>query len=101
VDVLLLALADHIATHGPDVQPERWSRRIQAVNRLLTEYWTRLAKGVAPAPLVSGDDLIAELELAPGPRVGELLEAIREAQSAGEIATREEALRLASSLVVG
>ena len=29
VDVLLLALADHIATHGPDVQPERWGRRVE------------------------------------------------------------------------
>lgn len=95
VDVLLLALADHVATHGPDVQPDRWGRRIEAARTLLTEYWARLAKGVAPSPLVSGDDLMAELGLAPGQRIGELLEAIREAQAAGEIATREEALALA------
>ncbi len=100
VDVLLLALADHIATHGPDIQPDRWSRRIEAARVLLTEYWTRLAKGVAPLPLVSGDDLMAELGLAPGQRVGELLEAIREAQAAGEIATREDALELAESLIL-
>jgi len=98
VDVLLLALADHIATHGPDVQPERWNRRISAVNVLLSEYWARLAKGVAPAPLVTGDDLMAELGLAPGKRIGELLEAIREAQAAGEIASRQDALELAKSL---
>jgi tRNA nucleotidyltransferase/poly(A) polymerase len=95
VDVLLLALADHIATHGPDVQPERWGRRIQAISKLLAEYWARLAEDVAPPPLVSGHDLMSELGLYPGKRIGELLEAIREAQAAGEVATREEALALA------
>ncbi len=99
VDVVLLALADHIATHGPDVQPERWARRIEAASKLLAEYWTRLAKDVAPTLLVSGDDLMAELGLPPGKRIGELLEAIREAQAAGEVGTREDALRLAKSLV--
>jgi putative nucleotidyltransferase with HDIG domain len=95
VDVLLLALADHIATHGPDVQPERWGRRIQATGELLAEYWARLAEDVAPLPLVSGHDLMSELGLPPGKRIGELIEAIREAQAAGEIATREAALALA------
>jgi len=31
----------------------------------------------------------------PGPKIGELLEAVREAQASGEIATREEALSFA------
>ncbi len=99
VDVVLLALADHVATHGPDAQPERWARRIEAASKLLAEYWIRLAKGVAPTSLVSGDDLMAELGLPPGKRIGELLEAIREAQAAGEVGTRGEAIMLARRLV--
>jgi hypothetical protein len=43
---------------------------------------------------------MSELGLRPGKRVGELLEAIREAQAAGEIATPEDALALAKSLAV-
>jgi putative nucleotidyltransferase with HDIG domain len=99
VDVLLLALADHIATHGSDVDPDRWGRRIQATGELLAEYWARLAKEVAPAPLVSGSDLMSELGLSPGKRIGELLEAIREAQAAGEVATREQAFALARNIM--
>ena len=95
VDVLLLALADHIATHGPDVQTERWGKRIRTTGELLAEYWARLAENVAPPLLVSGHDLMSELGLPPGKRIGELLEAIREAQSAGEVLTRQEALALA------
>ena len=100
VDVLLLALADHIATHGPDVQTERWGRRIRTTGELLAEYWARLAENVAPPLLVSGHDLMSDLGLPPGKRIGELLEAIREAQAAGEIATRENALALARRLII-
>jgi poly(A) polymerase len=50
-----------------------------------------------PPPLVRGDDLIA-LGLKPGPRIGELLEAIQTAQLEGEITTRAQAFELLKSL---
>jgi hypothetical protein len=48
----------------------------------------------APA-LLTGDDIMRDLGLEPGRRVGELLELVREAHSVGEISTRDEALLLA------
>jgi putative nucleotidyltransferase with HDIG domain len=51
-----------------------------------------------PARLVRGDDLIA-MGLAPGPRIGELLEAVQTAQLEGEIKTRMEALELLRTLL--
>ena len=36
-----------------------------------------------------------ELNLQPGKMIGEMLEAIREAQAMGEVSTREQALELA------
>jgi poly(A) polymerase len=44
-----------------------------------------------PAPLVTGDDLIA-LGLAPGPRFKEILSSMEDAQLEGRLTTREEAL---------
>jgi hypothetical protein len=41
---------------------------------------------------------MAELHLAEGPEIGRLLETLREAQAAGEVNTREEALALARRL---
>jgi hypothetical protein len=43
--------------------------------------------------LISGHDLIDILGMRPGPELGQLLEALREAQAEGEVVTREEALR--------
>ena len=51
-----------------------------------------------PARLVRGDDLIA-MGLRPGPRIGELLEAVQTAQLEGEIKTRAEALELLKTML--
>lgn len=47
---------------------------------------------IDPPKLLDGSTLVAALGLEPGPWVGRLLEGIREAQAAGEIHTRDEAL---------
>ena len=52
---------------------------------------------IIPPPLVTGRDLIA-LGLKPGPRFGEILEAVQTAQLDGEIKDRAGALRLLQTL---
>jgi hypothetical protein len=50
---------------------------------------------VSPPALITGHDLMSELGLAPGPRVGQLLEAVREAQVVGDVTDRDGALEFA------
>jgi poly(A) polymerase len=94
IDTLFLSLADHLATAGPRVNSEGWRQHVALVNYILV---TRLQEEavLVPPRLMRGEELMAELGLSPGPLVGELLELIREAQAAGEIKTREEALAVA------
>jgi len=101
IEVALLALADHLAVWGPNLQPERWAWRVEGARTLLSHYFQRREETIAPPRLVGGDELLAELGLTGGPQVGRLLEGIREAQAAGEVRTREEALALARRLVGG
>jgi tRNA nucleotidyltransferase/poly(A) polymerase len=93
VEVLLHALADHQATYAPDVEDEQWPRLVALVARMLDDYW-RQSERIAPEPLIGGRDLLRAFDLQPGPRIGELLETVREAQVAGEVRSREEALAL-------
>jgi len=95
VDVVLLALADHLATWGPNLDEECWVQRLEVAETLLTHWFEHHEETVSPPPLLTGDDLMAELDLEPGPQIGRLLEAVREAQAAGEVRTRQEALALA------
>ncbi|MEJ2208650.1 MAG: HD domain-containing protein [Anaerolineae bacterium] len=93
VDVVLHALADHRATFAPDVKDEEWPPLVALSARMLGDYWQRRQR-VTPEPLVSGHDLLRTFDLEPGPHIGDLLEAVREAQVAGEVHTREQALAL-------
>lgn len=101
VDVTLLTIADRLAARGTG--PVASEQMVEAHLTLATEMidaaldWQREGP---PAPLLRGDELAAELGLDPGPRLGELLRELEAAQYAGEVTTREQALRLARSASV-
>jgi tRNA nucleotidyltransferase/poly(A) polymerase len=96
------ALADAAATNGP---PE-WERGISPT---LIEFVEWLAGRIdrqhrriqSGPPLVNGRDIMDRFNLPPSPYIGRLLEAVREAQAAGEIETRADALKLVRDKVAG
>ncbi|MBC7237348.1 MAG: CCA tRNA nucleotidyltransferase [Chloroflexi bacterium] len=63
-----------------------------ARSELLFSAWFRhRQEWLCPPPLLSGHDITTMLALRPGPKVGELLEALREAQVQGLVRTPQEA----------
>ena len=97
VDVTLLSVADRLATRGDRAQ-ESIDAHLAVARQMLPEALRWRADG-PPAPLLRGDELARELGIATGPRVGELLAALSEAQFTGEVATREQAVAHARALV--
>jgi tRNA nucleotidyltransferase/poly(A) polymerase len=97
VEIGLLSLADMVATWGPALPSRRWLRRLDVVTTLLSAFFQQ-SEIVAPSPLLNGHELMDALGLSPGPEVGRLLEAIREAQATGEVKSPEAALALAAKL---
>jgi hypothetical protein len=97
VDICLLSLADLLATQGAELPAEPWANHLEVVRHLLEAWWERPEESISPPLLLNGDELMKELEISPGPQVGRLLEAIREAQATGQISTRPEALAVARS----
>jgi poly(A) polymerase len=91
IDILYLSLADHLATRGPNLNLSGWREHARLVDYVLAQH-AEQEKLVTPARLVTGHDLINIFNMKPGPRMGQLLESVREAQASGELATREEAL---------
>jgi hypothetical protein len=65
---------------------------------LLTSY-IRECSTILPPRLVRADELMSRLRLQPGPILGQLLEAIAEAQADGLIHSREEAILLARDYI--
>jgi poly(A) polymerase len=90
VDVTLLSMADRLATRG-----DRAVEAIDAHMRLAREVLVdalRWHEQGPPQPLLRGDEITRDLAIAPGPRIGELLARLAEAQYAGELSTHDEAL---------
>jgi hypothetical protein len=98
VDGVFLALAGFLAGYVGPPPAEAWNEWLDAASTLLRAYFETPAEAVNPPPLVTGDDLMAQLGLPPGPRIGALLEAVREAQAAGEVTDPAAALELARQL---
>ena len=95
-ETCLLSLADNRAK---GLAGKRWRALVSGVSRLLEGYLVLYSQLVEPPPLVRGTDVLERTGGEPGPWVGSVLEAISEAQAAGEVTTREEALALVSGLV--
>jgi putative nucleotidyltransferase with HDIG domain len=90
VDVTLLSACDRLATRG--AKSERAIEEHLALARAMLGDALRWREQGPPAPLLRGDELADALGVAPGPRIGELLARLAEAQFAGRVRTREQAL---------
>jgi poly(A) polymerase len=92
LDLILLTLADLRATHGNNLKQETWSAALDVCRIFLENYWEHPEEVVSPPRILDGNDVMCELGLAPGPRVGEVLETIREGQATGKVSTRQDAI---------
>ncbi|RLA83909.1 MAG: hypothetical protein DRG40_06355, partial [Deltaproteobacteria bacterium] len=84
--LLLLGLAEVEAKEGSEGERDAYlelSRRILSL--------MRQEEVISPPKLIGGRDLM-EMGYSPGPRMGEILEAVRQRQIEGLIRTRQEAL---------
>jgi len=91
IDILFLSLADHLATRGPNLNLAQWKEHARVVEYVLAQRFQEESV-VVPPKLIDGHDLINIFGMSPGPEIGKLLEVVREAQAAGELATRQQAL---------
>lgn len=98
IDILFLSLADHLATRGPHLDLSGWQQHTKLVEYVLSQS-QKEEEVITPSKLIDGHDMMSTFGLEPGPRIGELLETVREMQAAGEITTREEALMAVQRLL--
>jgi poly(A) polymerase len=90
IDLLYLCLADHLAARASALDIDEWREHCRTAEYVLDKHFTATDK-VAPPKVLDGHDIMSIFNLEPGPKVGRLLEELKEAQAAGEITTREEA----------
>ncbi len=99
-ELTLFAIADCVGKRGAHTGAEDCAPSTAIARHLLVEYYARFEQSIAPPALITGRDVVA-IGVKPGPRIGAILEAVREAQMIGEVGSRDEALALARRLAEG
>jgi putative nucleotidyltransferase with HDIG domain len=93
VDVTLLTIADRLSARGagPLARPEMVAAHLDLAREMIAAAldWRRDGP---PVPLLRGDELATELDIEPGPELGELIGELEAAQYAGEVSDRAGAL---------
>ena len=97
-DVLLIAMADSLASCGPAV-PHGWHKRFMGFCADLLHRTFYDPNSLIPEPLLNGEEIMKLLGLEEGPIIGKLLRAIQEAQVEGRVQSKEDALEFAKNLL--
>jgi len=91
VGVVLLSLADLLGKRTPPINQELLKIRVDIARTLLEATFESPHNSFSPNPLLRGDEITRELGIEPGPEIGQLLEALTEAQVTQEVRTKAEA----------
>ncbi len=92
IDNILIAQADRLSAQGPEITKEIVEENISALNKLL-DFYLQAQETIKPLPkLLDGNDVMTILNIKPSPILGQILNALHEAQISGDINTKEEAI---------
>ncbi|MBD9223673.1 CCA tRNA nucleotidyltransferase [bacterium] len=98
VDNIILAKADRLSARGVDITEEIVNTNISGLDKLLDFYLSK-KDSLAPLPkLIDGREIMEILNIKPSPNLGEIINAINEAQLNGDITTHEEAVNYIKNL---
>ena len=95
ISTLYLNMADYLAARGPLLERGEWREHCELMAYILNANF----ENPATSRLITGTDVMDRFSIAPGPLIGEVLEAVNEAHATGEVETSEEALRLVGRLL--
>ena len=98
IPAIILSMADSEAKLGPLSNARTRQAFFRWARELVKSYYSHFRHKLDEPPLLTGHDLIS-LGVVPGPELGSVLKRIREAQDAGSIADKEEAVALAQELL--
>lgn len=98
IDLIAIAHADRLSARGPDITEEMVESNINGLKNLLNRY-LELKNSIKPLPkLLSGNEIMAILNIKPSPELGQIIELLKEAQISSEVITKDDAIKYIKSL---
>ena len=99
IDAIILAQADRFSARGPEITDEIVERNITSLNMLL-RFYLEARETLKPLPkLLDGNDVMKILNIKPSKKLGDIMNALHEAQISGDVTTKEHAVEFIKTLV--
>jgi hypothetical protein len=98
IAMLLVSLGDHLTYLTPKQRGKKRSDHEKTTVLMVNRYYNAREK-IVPPKLITGHDVMTAFKLPPSPYIGELLEAVTDAQSDGTVKTKEDAMAFLSTYV--
>jgi poly(A) polymerase len=98
IPLVIIEMADCKSTLGPASSEASLDHHLTWSKRMINNYFDEIKQKIEKASIINGKDLIA-LGMSPGPRLGLVLSAIREAQDLGTIQNYNQGLALAKRII--
>ncbi len=99
IDNILIAQADRLSARGPEITDDIVEENITALNKLL-EFYLNLRETLKPLPkLLDGNEIMKIFNIKPSPKLGEIIEALNEAQISGDVETKEDAINFINTIL--
>ncbi|RLD01948.1 MAG: hypothetical protein DRI46_02100 [Chloroflexi bacterium] len=92
VAAIFLGLGEALDNQQEEESRQSWIESLDKARYFLEGYWEHHLEWVDPPVLLDGYDIQQEFHIAPGPRIGSLLELLREEQVRSGLKSREEGL---------
>ena len=101
VDNILIAQADRLSARGKDITNEIVEENITLLNRLL-KFCLQSYKSAKLLPkLLNGNEVMKILKIKASPKLGEILDALLDAQISGEVVTKDDAMNFVKNYSAG
>ena len=98
IDSILIAKADRLSARGEDVTDEMVEENISSLDKLL-KFYLEVKDSLVPLPkLLDGNEVMQLLNISPSKRLGEVMDALKEAQISGDVLTREDAVSFVKNI---
>lgn len=100
IDNIVLAMADRLSARGPEITDEIVNKNISSLTRLLNFYLDK-KETLKPLPkLLSGNEIMSILNITPSPVLGNIVNALYDAQLNGDVTCRDEAIIFIKNLKI-
>ena len=93
IDIIILAMSDRLSARGVAITDEIVKNNLDNLQALLN-FYIEVKDTIKPLPkLLSGNEIMEMLNIKPSRELGEIINALKEAQLSGEILTKKEAVK--------